>query len=278
MKKLIISLLLLFSFSYADNTATENKISEYEDKAMYHQFITKEYELALGYHKEGCKLRSGVACANTASMYWNGDEKHKQNKEKTFEYNLKACELDNAYACYGTAVAYEEGWLARSDNKKAQHYYKKACSLGTTDACKKVAVSNEKYTNKSSDKKAISPLRDAKVVKAFGSYIDPVSKRKVFNKSITLKIAQGQNNKVYNVLNGKVLFVGESDMLGKVIVIAHNNKLHTIYANLARFAPTVYAGRKLKQGYVIGKVDDTLVFQAIQNSKHINPMELIEEK
>ena len=277
MYKIIVALVMLVSISYANNTDTENLISEYEDRAMYHRVITHEYELALGYHKKTCELGSSVGCANVASMYWNGDNEHKQNKEKTVEYNLKACELDNAYACYGVAVNYDDGWLARSDNKKAQYYYKKACSLGTTDACKKVAISNEKHTNNSSDKKAISPLGDAKVVKAFGSHTDPTHKIKIFNESITLKVAQGKN-KVYNVLDGKVVFVGKSDVLGKVIVIAHKNKLHTIYARLSTFAPTIYVGRRLKQGYVIGKVDDTLVFQITQNSKHINPMGFIEEK
>lgn len=135
LKKIIISLIVLLSFSYADNSATEQEIVEHEDKAMYHRVITKEYELALEYHKKGCELGSGVACANTASMYWNGDKEHKQNKEKTVEYNLKACKLENAYACYGTAVSYDEGWLSKPDYTKALHYCLKAYRLGATYAC-----------------------------------------------------------------------------------------------------------------------------------------------
>jgi len=134
MKKLITSLLSVLSFSYADNNATEQQITDYEDRAMYHQF-SHEYELALGYHKYACELGGGVGCANAASMYWNGDEKHKQNKKKTFEYNLKGCKLENAYACYGTAVSYDEGWLAKPDYTKALHYCLKAYRLGATYAC-----------------------------------------------------------------------------------------------------------------------------------------------
>lgn len=135
MKKLIILFLALLSLSYADNNATEQQITDYENRAMYHQFITKEYELALGYHKKTCELGSGVACANAASMYWNGDKEHKQNKEKTVEYNLKACKLENSYACYGTAVSYKEGWLAKPDYVKALDYCLKAYTLGNTNAC-----------------------------------------------------------------------------------------------------------------------------------------------
>jgi len=34
-------------------------------------------------------------------------------------------------------------------------------------------------------------------------------------------------------------------------------------------------GRKIKKGYVIGKVSNKLMFQATKNSKHINPLKLI---
>ena len=135
MKKCIISLLIVLTFSYGDNIATESKISEYVTKALYHQFIIHEYELALEYNKKACELGSGVACANAASIYWNGYGEHKQNKEKTFEYNLKGCELDNAYACTAIAISYDEGWLAKPDYTKALHYCQKAYSLGNTKAC-----------------------------------------------------------------------------------------------------------------------------------------------
>jgi TPR repeat protein len=135
MKKLIISLLTVLSFSCADDAATEQQITEYEDKAMYHQFITKEYELALGYHKKACELNSGVACANVASMYWNGNVKHTRNKEKIFEYYEKGCDLYNAYACSAIAMSYIEGWFDKPNYAKSLHYCLKAYRLGDTKAC-----------------------------------------------------------------------------------------------------------------------------------------------
>ena len=122
--------------------------------------------------------------------------------------------------------------------------------------------------------KTISPLKGAKVVKSFGTYIDPLYKMKIFNESITLK-APKQNAKVRNVLNGKVVFSGENSMLGKMIVIAHGNGLHTIYAGLSRISPEIHRGVRVKKKTVIGKVKRKLIFEATKNSKYINPLRLI---
>lgn len=123
--------------------------------------------------------------------------------------------------------------------------------------------------------KTISPIPGARIIKKFGTYIDPIYKIKIFNESITLK-APSLNAKVQNILNGKVVFAGKSSMLGKVVVVAHSGKIHTVYAGLSKIAPNIRAGRKIKKGYVIGKVNSKLIFQATKNSKHINPLKLIE--
>lgn len=122
--------------------------------------------------------------------------------------------------------------------------------------------------------KTISPIRGARLIKKFGTYIDPIYKIKIFNESITLK-APKHNAKVHNVLNGKVVFAGESSMLGKVVVVAHSGKIHTVYAGLSKIAPNIRKGRMIKKGYVIGKVYQKLLFQATKNSQHINPLKLI---
>jgi len=122
--------------------------------------------------------------------------------------------------------------------------------------------------------KTISPILGARLVKKYGTYIDPIYKIKIFNESITLK-APHPNAKVQNVLNGKVVFAGKSSMLGKVVVVAHSGKMHTVYAGLSKISPTIHVGSKIKRGYVVGKVTNKLLFQATKNSKHINPMRLI---
>jgi septal ring factor EnvC (AmiA/AmiB activator) len=122
--------------------------------------------------------------------------------------------------------------------------------------------------------KTFSPLVDAKVIKRFGTYIDPIYKMKIFNESITLQ-APSYNAKVKNVLNGKVVFAGKSAMLGQVVVVAHSRKIHTVYAGLSKIAPNIHQGSKIKKGYIVGKVNRKLLFQVTKNSNHINPLELI---
>ncbi len=122
--------------------------------------------------------------------------------------------------------------------------------------------------------KTISPLPGARLIKKFGTYVDPIYKIKIFNESITLK-SPAANSKVKNILNGKVVFAGKSSMLGNVVVVSHSSKIHTVYAGLSKIAPTIHVGAKIQKGYVVGKVNEKLIFQATKDSKHINPLRLI---
>ena len=122
--------------------------------------------------------------------------------------------------------------------------------------------------------KTISPVYNGRVIKKFGTYIDPIYKIKIFNEGITIE-APSSYAKVHNVLDGKVVYAGTSSMLGKVVVVAHSHKMHTIYAGLSKIAPTIHKGSKIKRNNVIGKVNRKLIFQATKNSKHINPLRLV---
>ncbi len=122
--------------------------------------------------------------------------------------------------------------------------------------------------------RTIPPFRGAKVVKRFGTYVDPIYKIKIFNDSITLK-APAPDTKVRNVLNGKIVYVGENSMLGKVVIVQHGNGLHTVYAGLSKISPLVKTGGRIRRGVVIGKVNTKLIFQATQHEKLINPLRLI---
>lgn len=122
--------------------------------------------------------------------------------------------------------------------------------------------------------KTIAPLKDYTVVKKFGKYYDPVYKIKLFNESVVLKSSQRQS-KVYAVLNGKVVYAKkDSGMLENVVIIQHKNGLHTIYSHLDQISPTLRVGKWVKQGYVVGRVDSMLTFQATKNNTHINPQDL----
>jgi len=186
--------------------------------------------------------------------------------------------------------------LARAKAKKAKEALKRAKTEAEKEAARKAVKAAEEETTKvgkiseavhslnASYKpqktyryrghKTISPLPGAKVIKKFGTYIDPVYKIKIFNEGITLQ-APRRDAKVYNVLNGKVVFADNTSMLGKVVVVAHSNRIHTVYAGLSKIAPHLRKGKKIKKGYVVGKVNRRLVFEVTKDTKHIDPLRFI---
>jgi len=122
--------------------------------------------------------------------------------------------------------------------------------------------------------KTIAPLRSPKVLKSYGKFIDPIYKIESFSDSVTLTSRAG-DRRVFNVLNGEVIFKGRNSMLGKMVVVEHANGLHTIYADLDKFSPFIKKGLKVKQGTVLGKVRRKLIFEATKKGKFINPLDLI---
>ena len=123
-------------------------------------------------------------------------------------------------------------------------------------------------------KKTIAPLDSFSVKRKFGTYVDPIYKIKIFNESVILE-SKIKNAKVKNVLNGKVIYAKDTAVLDKVVIIENSYGIHTIYAHLSKIAPTIKVGKKLKKGYVIGRVENDLSFEVTQKSYHINPLQLI---
>jgi len=123
-------------------------------------------------------------------------------------------------------------------------------------------------------KKTIAPLASFVVKRKFGNYIDPIYQIKIFNESVVLS-SKINNGKVRNILNGKVVFAKNTAVLDKVIIIENSNNIHTIYAHLSKIAPTVRVGKKIKKGYIIGRVNNDLTLEVTQKNYHINPLDLI---
>ncbi len=122
--------------------------------------------------------------------------------------------------------------------------------------------------------KTIAPLSDYEVVQKFGPYIDPVYNLKIFSESITL-VSKTPSALVRNVLDGKIVFAKEINMLKKVVIIEHKNGIRTIYSQLDKIAPTIKSGMRIQKGYVLGRIDQRLGFEVTMKEKHINPLELI---
>jgi len=220
-------------------------------------------------HKQEVEVARKAAAAKKEAMRLEKERQRKIRKAKA----LARAKARKAKEALRKANTEEERAEARLAAKEAEAENKKVYKES-----EKVRQINSSYTKSKMYKyrgnKTISPLASAKVTKKFGTYIDPIYKIKIFNESITLK-STTPNDKVTNILNGKVVFAGKSSMLGKVVVVSHSRKIHTVYAGLSKIAPTIHVGSKIKKGYVVGKVSEKLIFQATKDSKHINPLKLI---
>jgi murein DD-endopeptidase MepM/ murein hydrolase activator NlpD len=123
-------------------------------------------------------------------------------------------------------------------------------------------------------KKTIAPLKSYKITKNFGKYYDKVYKMQLFNESVSLKTKKA-NAKVFNVLRGQVVYAKQnSGLLENVVIVKHKGNLHTIYSHLDKISPTLSVGKWIPKGYVVGRVNDTLMFQATKNSRYIDPVKL----
>jgi murein DD-endopeptidase MepM/ murein hydrolase activator NlpD len=121
----------------------------------------------------------------------------------------------------------------------------------------------------------MAPLKSYTIAKNFGKYYDDVYKMELFNESVSLK-TKIPNAKVFSVFKGQIVYAKQnSGLLAKVVIVKHSNGLHTIYSHLDKISPTLKVGKWIPKGYVVGRVSDTLEFQATKDSKYIDPMRLI---
>ncbi|MBD3840852.1 MAG: peptidoglycan DD-metalloendopeptidase family protein [Campylobacterales bacterium] len=131
-------------------------------------------------------------------------------------------------------------------------------------------ISIAKYTGV----KTIAPLKSYDITKKFGTYYDEVYKMELFNESISMK-TKLPNAKVFSIFRGQVVYAKEnSGLLDNVVIVKHKDNLHTIYSHLDKISPTLKVGKWIPRGYVVGRVNDTLVFQATKNSQYIDPEKL----
>lgn len=175
----------------------------------------------------------------------------------------------------------EQKRLAQLKNKSSKKTSKSSKSLQRRQAQKidldvRILGSSTKgiKISKYRGVKTITPLKSFTIVKKFGKYYDPVYKIKLFNESLVLR-SKTRKAKVYSVLNGKIVYAKKNaGILDNVVIVQHKNGLHTIYSHLDQISPTLKVGKWIKKGYVVGRVDYTLTFQATKNSAHVNPQDL----
>lgn len=122
--------------------------------------------------------------------------------------------------------------------------------------------------------KLSAPLKKYTITKKFGKYYDPIYKIKLFNESISIK-SKVPNAKVYASLKGKVVYAKkDAGALGNVVILKHKSNIHTIYSQLSQIPKTIKVGKWVPKGYVVGRVDDTLIFQVTKDNRYLDPKEL----
>ena len=126
-------------------------------------------------------------------------------------------------------------------------------------------------------KKVPAPLDSFVITKHFGPYIDPIYKIKIHNDSIQMKSSQ-PDAIVKNILDGKVVFAKEVASLGNVVIVQHDGNLHSIYTHLTKIAPNISAGKKIPQGFAVGRTARDLTFEITKDEVPINPLEVIEAR
>ncbi|MDQ1338018.1 MAG: hypothetical protein QG617_985, partial [Campylobacterota bacterium] len=166
---------------------------------------------------------------------------------------------------------------AQEEAERAEAFDEK--EIVSDDNLPKVKTHGSSYqavkTKEYSGEKTIPPFEPYKITKNYGTYTDPIYGIKVFNESISLKPNE-DNAKVKTVFNGKVIYADKTPVLNNIVIVEHDDGLHTIYANLSQIAPDIQKGKKIKKGYTIGRVSDELIFEVTQKSFHINPIRLFQ--
>ena len=115
--------------------------------------------------------------------------------------------------------------------------------------------------------KTIPPTKGI-ITKKFGYYKDPVYNIDIFNDSITIKTRPLA--KVRAILPGRVVFIGDTSD-GKMIVISHKHRLHSVYARLSRLSPFIKKGYRVKKGEIIAKDSGELEFEVTYKTSPIDP-------
>ncbi|MDR0526327.1 MAG: M23 family metallopeptidase [Spirochaetaceae bacterium] len=111
---------------------------------------------------------------------------------------------------------------------------------------------------------------------SFGWRKDPFTGVRSFHKGIDIVADSGTPVKA--AMSGKIAMVGFSPILGKYIIITHNDKYQTMYAHLN--SVQVVRDAKVSQGERIGEVGNTgystgphLHFVIYKNGRELNPLE-----
>jgi hypothetical protein len=122
------------------------------------------------------------------------------------------------------------------------------------------------------------PLKNFQVSSAYGMRINPVTGKQSMHGGIDLAAPEGAE--VYAAKSGTVTELGEDAILGKYVIIRHENNMLSLYGHLSSISASLNA--KVLSGTVIARVGSTgqstgphLHFELRQNGQSRDPAKLL---
>jgi len=123
-----------------------------------------------------------------------------------------------------------------------------------------------------------TPIKFARISSRFNpNRLHPVLKTKRPHRGVDYAAPTGTPIKATGA--GKVIFRGWKGGYGRVVIVQHANKYQTLYAHMSKFAGKAKAGKKVKQGQIIGYVGKSglasgphLHYEFRVNGVHRNPL------
>ena len=123
-----------------------------------------------------------------------------------------------------------------------------------------------------------SPLRQFRVTSNYGPRVNPVTGVRGVHQGLDLAAPEG--TEVYAVRGGTVAALGEDPVLGKYVIVSHENNWVSLYGHLSAVTTTLRAA--VQPGSIIGRVGSTgqstgphLHFELRQNGQTRDPARLI---
>jgi murein DD-endopeptidase MepM/ murein hydrolase activator NlpD len=142
-------------------------------------------------------------------------------------------------------------------------------------------ISGEEYNNRYYSLPMIFPVPgNFRISSGFGMRRDPFSRQRTFHNGIDIPLRVG--TPVRATGNGYCSRTGVDSLLGKFVVINHNDEYESIYGHLS--AVKIKAGDQVNSGTVIGSSGNTgkstnphLHYQVNHRGKPVDPVQLKEE-
>ncbi len=122
-----------------------------------------------------------------------------------------------------------------------------------------------------------TPINGARLSSGFGKRRHPILGYSKMHKGVDFAAPTG--TPIFAAGDGVIEKRGRNGGYGNYIRLRHNGTYSTAYAHLSRFAKSVYVGKRVRQGDVIGYVGSTgrstgphLHYEILKNGRQVNPM------